>query len=54
MSLGSIAHLQYYFARTGLLDGKGGHLARSSSKKSQSETPVPTLTLSQQPQLGGS
>lgn len=23
MSLGSIAHLQYYFARTGLLDGKG-------------------------------
>jgi hypothetical protein len=53
MSLGSIAHLQYYFARTGLLDGKGGHLARSSSKKSQSETPVPTLTLSQQPQLGG-
>ncbi|PFH59050.1 hypothetical protein XA68_12888 [Ophiocordyceps unilateralis] len=28
MSLGSIAHLQYYFARTGLLDGKGGQLAR--------------------------
>ncbi len=28
MSLGSIAHLQYYFARTGLLDGKGGRLAR--------------------------
>jgi hypothetical protein len=27
MSLGSIAHLQYYFARTGLLDGKGGQLA---------------------------
>lgn len=26
MSLGSIAHLQYYFARTGLLDGKGGRL----------------------------
>ena len=26
MSLGSIAHLQYYFARTGLLDGKGGQL----------------------------
>jgi hypothetical protein len=24
MSLGSIAHLQYYFARTGLLDGKSG------------------------------
>ena len=28
MSLGSIAHLQYYFARTGLLDGKGGQLAK--------------------------
>ncbi|KAG6292243.1 hypothetical protein E4U46_000391 [Claviceps purpurea] len=28
MCLGSIAHLQYYFARTGLLDGKGGQFAR--------------------------
>ncbi|KAI5923296.1 hypothetical protein F4810DRAFT_214547 [Camillea tinctor] len=28
LSLGSISHLQYYFARTGLLDGKGGQLAR--------------------------
>ncbi len=28
LSLGSIAHLQYYFARTGLLDGKGGRFAR--------------------------
>ncbi|KAG5926887.1 hypothetical protein E4U42_002827 [Claviceps africana] len=28
MCLGSIAHLQYYFARTGLLDGKGAQLAR--------------------------
>ncbi|KOS16867.1 hypothetical protein ESCO_004670 [Escovopsis weberi] len=28
MSLGSIAHLQYYFARTGILDGKGGQLMR--------------------------
>jgi hypothetical protein len=28
MSLGSIAHLQYYFARTGLLDGKGGQMAK--------------------------
>lgn len=26
--MGSIAHLQYYFARTGLLDGKGGRLAK--------------------------
>ncbi|KAI9810849.1 MAG: hypothetical protein M1827_006056 [Pycnora praestabilis] len=29
MNLGTIAHLQYYFARTGLLDGKGGQLAKS-------------------------
>ncbi|KAI1334752.1 hypothetical protein F5Y15DRAFT_400245 [Xylariaceae sp. FL0016] len=28
LSLGSISHLQYYFSRTGLLDGKGGQLAR--------------------------
>ena len=33
LSLGSIAHLQYYFARTGLLDGKGGQLARDDAKK---------------------
>lgn len=32
MNLGSIAHLQYYFARTGLLDGKGGQLARKKNK----------------------
>jgi hypothetical protein len=31
MNLGSIAHLQYYFARTGLLDGKGAQLARKDS-----------------------
>jgi hypothetical protein len=35
MSLGSIAHLQYYFARTGLLDGKGGRLMK---KKDSNET----------------
>jgi len=35
LSLGSIAHLQYYFARTGLLDGKGGQLARKRQQKSQ-------------------
>ena len=35
LSLGSIAHLQYYFARTGLLDGKGGRLAK---KKGPRET----------------
>ena len=34
MSLGSIAHLQYYFARTGLLDGKGGQLAKDKKKGS--------------------
>lgn len=33
MSLGSIAHLQYYFARTGLLDGKGAQLARKKQLK---------------------
>jgi hypothetical protein len=26
MCLGSIAHLQYFFAKTGLLDGKGGYV----------------------------
>jgi hypothetical protein len=39
MSLGSIAHLQYYFARTGLLDGKGAQLARESSQRRKSGTP---------------
>ena len=34
MSLGSIAHMQYYFARTGLLDGKGAQLAKGERKKS--------------------
>lgn len=32
MSLGSIAHLQYYFARTGMLDGKGGQMAKDTRK----------------------
>ena len=40
MSLGSIAHLQYYFARTGLLDGKGGQLAKEGSKKGTSNVTV--------------
>ncbi|KAN0078890.1 hypothetical protein V8E54_005403 [Elaphomyces granulatus] len=44
MCLGSIAHLQYYFARTGLLDGKGGQLARPQRKKSQNEIPKLLLT----------
>ncbi|MCJ1397672.1 hypothetical protein MMC11_000868 [Xylographa trunciseda] len=34
MSLGSIAHLQYYFARTGILDGKGGQMAKDTRKSS--------------------
>ncbi|KAK0118997.1 hypothetical protein ONS95_007863 [Cadophora gregata] len=33
LSLGSIAHLQYYFARTGLLDGKGGRLAKKKDTR---------------------
>lgn len=33
MSLGSIAHVQYYFARTGILDGKGAQMARENSNK---------------------
>ena len=39
LSLGSIAHLQYYFARTGLLDGKGGQLAKESKNKTGTEKP---------------
>ena len=35
MSLGSIAHMQYYFARTGLLDGKGAQLQKGDRKRSQ-------------------
>lgn len=37
MSLGSIAHLQYYFARTGLLDGKGAQLARKKQARNTLE-----------------
>ncbi|KAK4230648.1 hypothetical protein QBC38DRAFT_440690 [Podospora fimiseda] len=33
LSLGSIAHLQYYFARTGLLDGKGGRLRKKENRE---------------------
>lgn len=51
MSLGSIAHLQYYFARTGLLDGKGGQMAKT--KKKGDEKLIPKLMLSQQAQYGG-
>ncbi|KAL2819678.1 hypothetical protein BJX63DRAFT_418657 [Aspergillus granulosus] len=44
MSLGSIAHLQYYFARTGLLDGRGGN-SREYKKKNKSADDVPQLLL---------
>lgn len=37
MSLGSIAHMQYYFARTGLLDGKGAQLAKEREKELKSK-----------------
>jgi hypothetical protein len=43
MCLGSIAHLQYYFARTGLLDGKGGQMAKT---KQNGEYDIPKLSLS--------
>ena len=39
LSLGSIAHLQYYFARTGLLDGKGGQLAKEPRDRNGIEKP---------------
>ncbi|EAU33754.1 conserved hypothetical protein [Aspergillus terreus NIH2624] len=44
MSLGSIAHLQYYFARTGLLDGKGGHAREWKKKKKPEDVPRLLLT----------
>ena len=36
MSLGTIAHLQHYFSRTGLLDGKGAQLAREDPNYKES------------------
>lgn len=55
LSLGSIAHLQYYFARTGLLDGKGGQLAKESKTKHGSSNIMPRIydnaSLSQSPTL---
>ncbi|KAK6081826.1 hypothetical protein SCUP234_04601 [Seiridium cupressi] len=46
LSLGSIAHLQHYFARTGLLDGKGGQLSRKRNPRATldlSQLDVPTI-----------
>lgn len=42
MSLGSIAHLQYYFARTGLLDGRSGQMVK---KKENGEYDIPKLSI---------
>lgn len=42
MSLGSIAHLQYYFARTGLLDGRSGQMLK---KKENGEYDIPRLSM---------
>lgn len=44
MSLGSIAHLQYYFARTGLLDGKSGR-GKEFQKKKLNQENVPRLLI---------
>lgn len=44
MSLGSIAHLQYYFARTGLLDGRGGTLREWKKKRKPEDLPRLLLT----------
>ncbi|KAJ9157220.1 KAR9-domain-containing protein [Pleurostoma richardsiae] len=38
LSLGSIVHLQYYFARTGLLDLKGAQLARKNRRAQKAAT----------------
>lgn len=43
MSLGSIAHLQYYFARTGLLDGKSGR-GKEFEKKNKGNVPRVLIT----------
>ncbi|RDW56340.1 hypothetical protein BP6252_14176 [Coleophoma cylindrospora] len=55
LSLGSIAHLQYYFARTGLLDGKGGRLAKKRNKADRGTLDLSALDVSfLTPQVVGS
>ncbi|KAJ5467361.1 hypothetical protein N7475_005113 [Penicillium sp. IBT 31633x] len=44
MSLGSIAHLQYYFARTGLLEGKSGR-GREWDKGKKNKENVPRVLI---------
>lgn len=46
MSLGSIAHLQYYFARTGLLEGKTGR-GKEFKKKNGENVPRVLITPNQ-------
>lgn len=41
-NLGTIAHLQYYFARTGLLDGKGAQLAKATKVRGPSDPEIST------------
>ncbi|PTB56408.1 hypothetical protein M431DRAFT_80893 [Trichoderma harzianum CBS 226.95] len=53
MSLGSIAHLQYYFARTGLLDGKGGQLARKKQPRATLDLAALEGTAPMIPDLSG-
>lgn len=48
MSLGSIAHMQYYFARTGLLEGKGAQFARPKKSPNQVDTNVAIFTTSEE------
>ncbi|KAI9686781.1 MAG: hypothetical protein M1822_002841 [Bathelium mastoideum] len=40
MSLGSITHVQHYFARTGLLDGKGAQLAKEKKRRAAADARV--------------
>ncbi|ORY62199.1 uncharacterized protein BCR38DRAFT_394926 [Pseudomassariella vexata] len=55
LSLGSIAHLQYYFARTGLLDGKGAQLARKRNPRATLDlSSLDTASLLLSPVLPGS
>ncbi|KAK4926512.1 hypothetical protein LTR66_016343 [Elasticomyces elasticus] len=42
MSLGSIAHLQYYFARTGLLDGRAG---QNVKRKENGQMDIPKVNI---------
>ncbi|KAF8455510.1 hypothetical protein BGX38DRAFT_1167194 [Terfezia claveryi] len=47
MALGSIQHLQYFFAKTGLLDGKGGGLKKKGNTSDNSRLSVDAASLLQ-------